>query len=253
MTYNNEDGPVYSVLNGKFTPMAVLLTSGTSYTVPAGATSMKAWAVGGGGSAFNGTAGGAGGTAFKTWSVSGGNTISYVVGSGGPKTQNLETGPFIDGANSSVAFNNQTIVGNGGLTARYSGYSSGGFRTIGAGGSFSGGDGGANGGSGEDLGWTSRGGAVGGNSQTLVSCGGRSSGRRPASDVSGLLAAVTLAGGTATQTCITEDAAFGAGGNTGEKFYYGQSPGLGGGGGDGYATDRLTETGGGGAVVLYFT
>ncbi|NBW19291.1 MAG: fibronectin type III domain-containing protein [Caulobacteraceae bacterium] len=111
-----------------FTPMAVLLTSGTSYTVPSGATSMKAWAVGGGGpgSAWMNSAAGAGGCAYKTWSVSA-STVSYVVGAAG--------------INSTVTYSGTTITGNG--AASIAG---------GAGGSFSGGDGGAQGGSGESFG-----------------------------------------------------------------------------------------------------
>jgi hypothetical protein len=201
-----------------FTPTAVLLTSGTSYTVPAGATSMKAWAVGGGGpgGAWSNSAAGAGGCAFKTWAVSGA-TVSYVAGAAG--------------GNSTVTYSGTTITGNGctsglGLT----------------GGSFSGGDGGAQGGAGESFGdGDASGGAVGGNG-TKQSCG-----RKIATDVSGLLAAVALAGGKATEDCGST-AAFGSGSATG-KYRPGKTAGYGGGG----ANPSYGATAGAGAVVLYFT
>lgn len=64
------------------------LTSGTSYTVPAGCTKIYVEAVGGGGGGMyvNGGAaagGGAGGFCAKFFDVTPGNTYSYVVGAGG--------------------------------------------------------------------------------------------------------------------------------------------------------------------------
>ena len=205
-------------VNASYTPTAVLLTSGSSYTVPSGATSVKAWAVGGGGpgGSWSNSAAGAGGCAYKTWSVSGA-TVAYVVGSAG--------------GNSTVTYSGTTITGNGcvsglGLT----------------GGSFSGGDGGAQGGAGESFGeGDASGGAVGGNG-TKQSCG-----RKVATDVSGLLAAVALAGGKATEDCGST-AAFGSGSATG-KYRPGKTAGFGGGG----ANPSYGATAGAGAVVLYFT
>lgn len=209
-----------------FTPMAVILTSGTSYTVPAGATTMKAWAVGAGGStSFFGAAGGAGGCAFKTWSVSGGNTVQYAVGAG--------VGGNTIGNNSTVTFNGTTITGNGGFAGAGGGSSS-------PGGGFSGGDGGANGGDGVRDGAGSAGGAVGGN-QSFTSCR-----RMPMTDVSGLKAAVALAGGKTVEDCGAS-AAFGSGGASG-KYVATKAPGYGGGINSGY-----TPISGSGAVVLYFT
>jgi len=198
-----------------FTPMAVLLTSGTSYTVPSGATSMKAWAVG---SASGGSTGGAGGTAYKTWTVSGGSSVAYAVGP-------LNSGQA--GGNSTVTYGGVTITGRGGTSGGSTG-----------GGTYSGGDGGANGG----KGWNDCGGAVGGNysgSTTVLSCT-----RVPAADVSGLLAAVALAGGKRTEDCGSV-AAFGSGG--GDKYNLNKGPGYGGGAG------HNSTNGVGGAVVLYFT
>jgi hypothetical protein len=209
-----------------FTPAAVLLTSGTSYTVPAGATSMKAWAVGSGG--VGNLAGAAGGCAFKTWSVSGGTTVTYGVGA-------ARTGGTQAGANTTVTYSGTTITGNGGGTT--------------AGGSFSGGDGGATGGAGTSGGWGGygqSGGAVGGNG-TRAACG-----RLPATNVSGLFAALTLAGVSTSETCATT-AAFGSGGAD-EKLGPTRTAGLGGGGVA--AAGGLSIAGtpsGAGAVVLYFT
>ena len=206
-------------VNASYTPTAVLLTSGTSYTVPSGATSMKAWAVGGGGYGYGG---GAGGTAYKTWAVTGGSSVTYAVAPAGA------TGGVTRQASTTVTHNGVTITGLSGRTT-------GGGAGILYYGTGSGGDGGANGGespSGE------RGGAVGGNG-TVASCG-----RVPMTDVSGLKAAVSLAGGKTVEDCGT-DAAFGSGASG--KFDSPKTAGYGGGGG------TASKSGGAGAVVLYFT
>jgi titin len=237
-------------VSSSFTPMAALLTSGTSYTVPSGATSMKAWAVGGGGNAYaspNPGAAGAGGTAFKTWSVSGGSAVTYSAGAGAASY----TGSLTNGGNTTVTYAGTTITGNGGIAGN--GSTSNPSERVGAGGSFSGGDGGANGGAGTlPDGYTSAGGAVGGNSQPILMCAGYTEhGRRPATNVSGLLEAVALAGGVATQVCGATSA-FGSGGHEAQKNEDGddvqpkRNAGLGGGG-------TGSTNGGGGAVVLYFT
>ena len=221
-----------------FSPTAVLLTSGTTYTVPSGATTMKAWAVGGASYHVNtyartsndSTAGGAGGCAYKTWSVSGGQSISYSVGAGG-----ATSGGFQSGGNTTVTFGGTTITGNGGNSSGAAG--------------FSGGDGGASGGldrDGDSSNSYSRwGGAVGGNSGTAVS--GQ---RRRATNVSGLFEAVALAGGKT----VEDDGAipaFGSGSWV-SKFSSGLSAGRGGGGRAAQGGGG-TQGAGGGAVVLYFT
>jgi hypothetical protein len=233
-----------------FTPMAVLLTSGTSYTVPSNATSMKAWAVGGGGGTHIGGASGAGGTAFKTWPVTGGSTVAYSIGAGGRNFWDAPAQtPPTAGDDTSVTYGGTTITGDGGgrgYTPRDDWYRD--IRRFGVGGSYYGGDGGANGGDGEE----NVGGAVGGNSQPKLMCAGYEGlGRRPATDVSGLFAAVALAGGVTTQTCGTT-AAFGSSGHGREKWSPPQrSTGLGGGSASGFEADAAPT--GGGAVVLYFT
>jgi hypothetical protein len=224
-------------VNLSFPPVAVLLTSGTSYTVPAGASTMKAWAVGGGGGAgyLSSVGGQAGGCAYKTWSASGGQTVSYSVATA-PSSGTADP----TGGDSTVTFSGSTITGQGGT----SGYNNASPR-----GSYSGGDGGATGGmpnnsvqAGSPSRASGRGGAVGGSTASLASCG-----RRPMTDVSGLIAALQLAGATTSETCATT-AAFGSGGLGGK--YVDFSAGRGGGTGASpspyiYAT--------GGAVVLYFT
>ena len=210
-----------------YTPTAVLLTSGTSYVIPAGATSMKAWAVGSGGNSYytNSQPCGAGGCAFKTWSVSGGQSVSYAAGSYPASGGN--------GNASTVTFSGTTITGNGG-------------KINGTGGTYSGGDGGANGGSGVDTG----GGSTAGSGSSSGAVGGngvkKSCGRYAATDVSGLLAAVALAGGKATEDCGSV-AAFGSGAYNDK--YTNKVAGIGG----GYVGGWATSHGGGGAVVLYFT
>jgi hypothetical protein len=223
-----------------FTSTAVMLTSGTTYTVPAGATSMKVWAVGGGGS-NGGTAacGGAGGTAYKTWSVSGGQTIAYSIGSGGAALAN--NSPAFAGGNTTVTFNGTTITGNGGA-GDYDG-------AVPTGGSYSGGDGGANGGNGYGdfyRAGDNYGGAVGGNGPSTGACK-----RRIMTDISGLKAALALAGVNTTESCAST-AAFGSG--TAGSKYGAVEAGLGGGGaGSIYNWLNPRVAGGNGAVVIYFT
>ena len=187
---------------------------------------MKAWAIGSGGNSyFSGSQPcGAGGCSYKTWSVSGGQSVTYSVGSY-PSAGN--------GNQSTITFGGVTISGGGG-------------GQFGSGGSYSGGDGGAIGGSGvvfgdgSRAGFGSASGAVGGNG-IRKSCG-----RFAATDVSGLIAAVSLAGGKTVEDCGTV-AAFGSGGYNDK--YTNKNAGIGGGFVGGWANSQ----GGGGAVILYFT
>jgi hypothetical protein len=207
--------------------MAVLLTSGTSYTVPSNATSMKAWAVGQGAytsNIYNRKGLGAGGCAYKTWSVTGGSSVIYSVGHA--TTDNTY---WNAGADTTVTYSGSTITGNGAPTSS-------------SGGSFSGGDGGANGGSGRvsgPFGNISYAGAVGGNGASTP-CG-----RTKMTDISGLLAALTLAGAKVSEDCGSA-AAFGSGGWHDSKYYYHISSGYG-------AATMGDSPIMSGAVVLYFT
>jgi hypothetical protein len=104
---------------GAFTPVAFVITTGTSRTVPTGATSMKAWVIGGGGGGTEGADcnsssecdGGYGGEAVKTYTVVGGNTVSYTIGAGGAGG----SGSFAtNGGNSTLTYSGVTVTGQGG-------------------------------------------------------------------------------------------------------------------------------------------
>jgi hypothetical protein len=179
--------------------MAVVLTTGVNatYTVPNGATTMKAWAIGFG-------FGGGGGTAYKTWSVNNGDLINYIVGE-----------RLGNGIDSSVTYASSTIIGgSAGSTS---------------GGTYSGGDGGANGGNrsvvsqgGSTL---IRGGAIGGNT-TASGCP-----RLKSNDsISGLFTAVSLAGQSISDC---GDGVFGYGGFTSSPVGTPNIAGRGGGGWNG--------------------
>lgn len=213
-----------SVTPASFQPSAVLLTSGTSYTVPAGAGTMKAWAVGAGGSQGAGL-GNAGAVAYKTWSVTPGSSVAYSLGANSTFGTQYPT---------TVTYGGVTISAEGGKGSDWS-YGESGAAT------YSGGDGGANGGvNGYPSGSGGSGGAVGGNS------GPASCGRYTATDVSGLFAAVVLAGGSVTESCGAT-AAFGSGATVNAAL----RAGIGGGGA--WFGDQDATAGGPSAVVLYFT
>ena len=213
-----------SVTPAAFSSLAVLLTSGTSYTVPSGATGMRVWAVGPGGQ-DGGARGHAGAVAYKTWSVSGGQSVAYSIGQ-----RSVYSGSYSRSGSTTVTFGGTTITAEGG----------GGPNGPDAAATFSGGDGGANGGQGAYVNGRNTGGAVGGNG-TLAECG-----RYPATDVYGLFAAVTLAGGNVVESCGAT-AAFGSGASE-------QAQSLAGiGGGGAWWGNQQGDDGGPGAVVLYFT
>ena len=210
-----------------FEPMAVVLTSSGTYSIPTGATTLKAWAVGGGGGQQY-----AGGTAYKTWTTlsNDDSAISFTVGAGG---QNGSAA----GESTTLTFRSNTITGQGGNSAAGGG----------PGGSYSGGDGGANGGAGGyQSGLIFASGAVGGNASwdaTIL--------RMPGLDVSGIVAAVALAGLKTVEDGGAEPA-FGSGGGDDVEGGVTKSPGIGGGGVVGNG-GRGFRPGGSGAVVLYFT
>lgn len=152
--------PITAYFTSVQLPQSVALTSGSSYTVPNGATTAVVWAVGGGESGYdddNGTyGGGSGGVSKKQWAVSAGNTIDYSIGAGGPAS-------FGSGQSTTVTFGGTTITGGGGTYG---------------GATHSGGDSGANGQAG---GYTYE---------------GVSAGNRAVPDHSGLYAAISAAGGS---------------------------------------------------------
>jgi hypothetical protein len=232
-----------------FSATAVMLTSGTSYTVPSGATTMKAWAVGAG-STCKAKNGGAGGCAYKTWSVTGGQSVSY---SAAGVTNIPSDYSGAAGGDSTVTYSGTTITGNGAPAPNpYTDYSNGG-----PGGGYSGGDGGANGGAGNaGYGEFGIGGAVANTaSNTNQNPGyGGACGRRVMVDVSGLKAALALAGVSTTETCSRSAPAFGSGAYV-SKYVTNSDvawePGIGGGGAEN--SWPTYSNGGRGAVVLYFT
>lgn len=121
---------------GSFTPVAFVITSGTSRTVPSGATSMKAWAIGGGGGGFKDTIscgsehdGGYGGESVKTYSVTGGATITYAVGAAGIQGDNGGAANTA-GGNTTVTYGGVTITGTGGGTSTDSTGSGGDFNRV---------------------------------------------------------------------------------------------------------------------------
>jgi hypothetical protein len=206
---------------------------------------MKVWAVGSGflsGTDWNRLSGRAGVVTFKTWAVSGGQTVAFSMPAGADSSATWAAGQSNVG-NTTVTFNGQTITAwrgsntpNGGWATpadTIDKYSSTTWLQV------SGGDGcvfGGIGGYGPSYGYDFGGGAVGGNSASAC-------GNNVMTDVSGLKAALTLAGVNHTNNC-TEPAPFGRGGRT-TKFSGNYSAGLGGG--------SMWGPAGGPAVVIYFS
>ena len=249
-----------------FTPMAVILTAGAQrgvladidgnfsgnissfqkYTVPAGATTVKAWAVGAG--HFN-----AGGVAYAEWMVYPGQLIYYRIGAVNPGFPDAAPSYVIVGQqwpprhnlNNPYFIKRLLIGGGGGLFMNVNG--------AGSYGGYSGGDGGIAGGGQQDTYDPGPeyseyfGGAIGGNgpivsggSLPLYPGGPRGIGERVKSldrDISGLFAAVELSGGSSN---------FGEGAYANDQGNY-LAAGLGGG------ASRYPAIGGQGCVVLYFT
>lgn len=139
---------VIAYYNGASLTNAMVLTSGSSVTVPAGVTSAKVWAIGagggGGGSTDNdgtaGGSGGAGGVAYVTKTVSQNDVISYTLGAGGRAGHGYVAATA--GGNTSATIAGTTIYGNGGGPGLINSASNA------SAGTYSGGDGGANGGAG---------------------------------------------------------------------------------------------------------
>lgn len=215
---------------------------------------MKAWAVGAGhGQTYGGLAPNSargGSVSYKTWSVSGGQSVAYSINTN-PQYQNGPPSYSATGstADTTVTFNGQTIRGLFGSSGPMFGGNINDETSEGSGITwlqFSGGDGLALGGghqtNGPDSGYYYRGGAAGGNSAS-PSCGAGGYRRNVLTDVSGLKAALTLAGAKVTDNC-SDPQAFGNGGLD-SKFNGVLSAGLGGG--------AINMQAGNGAVILYFT
>jgi hypothetical protein len=207
-----------------YTPAAVVLSTGTSYSVPAGATTMKVWGIGGGaaGASEDDRYGGSAAVVYKTWSVSGGQTITMSIAVGFNQGSSWDQ----NGQSTTVTFSGSTITAGGARSP----YNNG--TTVRA--SFSGGDGGAQG-------------ALGG----LGIANGRGlnndAGSTP-NDVSGLLTAVSLAVQQGSVPSGVTTSNFGYGitvANRGNLPY--------GGGGQAGGGDSGGDRTSAGSVVLYFT
>jgi len=144
-------------------PVWVRLTSGTSWSVPAGIKTATIWAIGGGGGGasargdgykYAGGGGGAGGLATGTFDLSSvaGSTISYAIGAGGAgAAQNTSTGaPGSNGGNTTFGTSGQAwyLSATGGGTGGTQGGGGPGSGGCGGGGGGQGGSGGAGGGGG---------------------------------------------------------------------------------------------------------
>jgi hypothetical protein len=111
------------------TDLVLPFTGSGSFTIPAGYSSVKIWAIGAGGigdiycDGGPDTTGGAGGIAYKTWSVSAGQVITY--NAGALLTGNLCRNPT-NGNSSTATLNGTTITGSGGLGNGTNGSGSGG-------------------------------------------------------------------------------------------------------------------------------
>jgi len=249
-------------------PVDVVLTSGTSWTVPQGITSLKVWAIGGGGGGAgsppndgtSGGGGGAGGLAYREYTVSSGQVISYTIGSAG--TGGSDTSNGNNGGDTQVTVSGVTIHGNGGRGGRYdSGVDA-------SGGSATGGSPNRNGGRGKgvsgDMGGGG-GGALGNIDGTANGSSGGAGGQ--AADVSGYFAVISGlgyattgpgAGGGSADTPTnakngTSATGFGSGG--GGAGYYGGNGGNGlygggGGGAAGFTASQVGGNGGQGVVII---
>lgn len=255
------------------TKTAAVMSSGTSWTVPAGVTSIKVWAVGAGGGGAGaghpvsggdttaGGGGGSGGTAYRTFTVTEGQTVSYSLGTAGTGGNGQNNGNT--GGDTTCTVGGTTITGNGGGGGYHN------LTTAGSGGSWSGGDGGLNGGTGigasGDTGGGGGGGIGGANAPATSSSGGTGA---QSANVSGLFAALSAAGcptnspGTGGGTGSSDNAmhgtaatGFGCGG--GGAGWYGGNGGAGlyGGGGAGAGGGHVAHDGGAGgqgAVVIEY-
>ena len=113
------------------TDLVLPFTGNGSFTIPAGYSSVKIWAVGGGGigaSYCDGgptNNGGYGGIAFKTWSVSSGQVITYSAGAVLPNVY-INCNSPTNGNASTATLNSITITGSAGLGNGTNGSGSGG-------------------------------------------------------------------------------------------------------------------------------
>lgn len=250
-------------------PLYVVLTSGSSYALPANAALVTAWVIGGGGggagaAATDKSAGGggaAGGLAMAQFDVHGG-TLSYALGVGGTGGVGATNG--VAGTNSTLTVAGSTVVGNGG---------GGGLYNTGAvwpGGGYSGPAGitGGRGNSVSDDTGGGGGGGIGGAPDATRTANGLGFPGAQSRDYAGLFQALTaagystggqggggLSGSTSTANVNHGGSASGFGSGGGGAGYYGGNGGNGlygggGGGAAGYSAIVKGGTAGSGAIVL---
>lgn len=250
-------------------PTVYLFTENGSWTVPQGVTSIKVWSVGGGGGGGGsnnsdgraGGGGGAGGIAYREFSVTPGQSISYIVGAAGTGGRNSNDGN--KGGNTTVTVSGTTLNGEGGDKGRFNNTSSSG------GGTASGGttnvSGGAGAGASGDVGGGGGGGIALANGQTSTQAGGAGG---SGNDVENLFAALATIGvstggpgaggdsGSSQPNAMNGGSATGFGSGGGGAGWYGGNGGNGlyGGGGGGAAgydqSNMRGGDGGTGAVVI---
>jgi hypothetical protein len=272
VNYTCNNGSLSSVSGTcTFNDLYLVLTSGSSYTIPSnsGYANIKIWVIGGGGggrgvsgSSASATGGGAGGVVYKTWSISGGETITYSIGGAGAGGIGNNNGS--DGGSTSVTLSGTTITANGGKGGLSSGASTGG--------TYSGGDGGSNGGTSPnsthiDTGSTG-GGGIGGSSGGMHSGNVGGAGANSV-NISSLFTALTSAGysttsggtsgkgtGPANTAPGGNATGFGCGGGGAGAWGGNGGSGLYGGGGGGAAGEGTAVnggSGGAGAIVIRLT
>jgi hypothetical protein len=254
----------------------VLLNSGTSYTLPANAYRLKVWAIGGGGAgggvsttdATTAGGGAAGCILVRTFAVTGGQKITYAIGSGGTGSATAATGGA--GGTTSVTVGSTSIYANGGYGGFFNtaGSSTGGttdYLTVidnyyvgGTGAGLTGDNGGGGGGAiGTVAGSTNL--TVGGNGGQSIDVAGLADAIYRASSLSLVgSGAGSPAGSLATGNANNGGDATGFGCGGGGAGYWGGSGGNGyyGGGGGGasaYTVAKAGGNGGSGCVVLMIT
>lgn len=110
--------PAWASVSSSPVPTMVVLTSGTSWTAPAGVTKIKIIVTGGGGGGasagfgarwYGMGAGGAGGTAIKIFTVVAGSSYTYAIGAAGASDT--------AGGNSTFTVGATTVTGGGGTSS----------------------------------------------------------------------------------------------------------------------------------------
>jgi len=119
------DGSNLSGLSGGFSNMAVL-TSGTSWSIPAGVTKIKVFCTGAGGGGGKGTneisagSGGAGGTSIHYFDTSAGGSATYAIGVGGNYSASTSSGRVTRGGNGGTASGGTLNLTGGAGSSGYS-------------------------------------------------------------------------------------------------------------------------------------